>query len=342
MAKQGTGALSRWLGGGKRRDSLRDLRAQRAAHLVPIHQPLVLISQVNRSGGTLLSQLFAGHPACHAHPGELLLNRPKDLWPRFDLGRSPRAWLDQLYAPHLSEYAREGYVKVPKKSRDQYARDEITFPFAFLPGLMEDLFVEAARDARSPRQILDAYFTAFFNAWIDYQELHGDKRWVVGFTPKLASVPESVEHYFADYPDGRLISSIRDPHSWYVSLRGKRPDLAPSEAITRWTRSTQAIVEHRRRFGDRVRVVSFESLLRDTPGVMRALASWLDLPWDPVLERPTFQRLDIRANSSWRVEQTGVLDAPLERGRELDAADRNAIDDAAGKLYDEAREIIDL
>ena len=69
----------------------------------------MLISQVNRSGGTLLSQLFDGHPACHVHPGELLLNRPKDVWPQLDLSAPPRRWLDALYAPHLSDYARTTY-----------------------------------------------------------------------------------------------------------------------------------------------------------------------------------------------------------------------------------------
>ena len=65
----------------RRRDSLTNLRATRRRHLVPVDQPLVLISQVSRSGGTLLSQLFAGHPECHVRPGELLIGRPKDCWP---------------------------------------------------------------------------------------------------------------------------------------------------------------------------------------------------------------------------------------------------------------------
>jgi hypothetical protein len=301
-----------------------------------------MISQVNRSGGTLLSQLFAGHPACHVHPGELILNRPKYEWPRLDLSAGPKRWLDGLYAPHLGEYAEEGYVKVPPRSRGEYNPKEITFPFAFLPGLMDTLFRARCSTASTQREVLDAYFTAFFNAWIDYQDLYPPKRWVVGFTPKLASVPASIGRYFDDYPDGRLISSIRDPHSWFVSLRGKRPDLPPGDAIGRWTRSTEALLENRRRYGDRVRIVSFQSLLQNTPGVMRALASWLDLEWDPILERPTFQQLDIRANSSWRVDKAGVLDAPLKRAAELSPSDRAIIDDAAGKLFEEASKSIDL
>ncbi len=35
---------------------------------VPVNQPVALISQAPRSGGTLLRNLFDGHPQCHVHP----------------------------------------------------------------------------------------------------------------------------------------------------------------------------------------------------------------------------------------------------------------------------------
>ena len=44
---------------------------------MPVNQPLLLISQVQRSGGTLLSQLFDGHPQVHAHPHELKIGYPE-------------------------------------------------------------------------------------------------------------------------------------------------------------------------------------------------------------------------------------------------------------------------
>ena len=41
-------------------------------HISPVNSPLALISQIQRSGGSLLSQLFDGHPEIHAHPHELM------------------------------------------------------------------------------------------------------------------------------------------------------------------------------------------------------------------------------------------------------------------------------
>ena len=43
----------------------------RRTNVVPVREPLVLICQAQRSGGTLLARLFDAHPQCHAHPHEL-------------------------------------------------------------------------------------------------------------------------------------------------------------------------------------------------------------------------------------------------------------------------------
>jgi hypothetical protein len=56
----------------------------------PVTVPLVLISQIQRSGGSMLSQLFDGHPQVHAHPHELKVGYPKKfIWPPIDLNGSP-------------------------------------------------------------------------------------------------------------------------------------------------------------------------------------------------------------------------------------------------------------
>jgi hypothetical protein len=46
-------------------------------HIKPVTEPLALISQIQRSGGSMLSQLFDVHPEVHAHPHELKFGHPK-------------------------------------------------------------------------------------------------------------------------------------------------------------------------------------------------------------------------------------------------------------------------
>jgi hypothetical protein len=42
-------------------------------YINPVTEPLVLISQIQRSGGSMLSKLIDGHPQLHVHPSELKL-----------------------------------------------------------------------------------------------------------------------------------------------------------------------------------------------------------------------------------------------------------------------------
>src|SRR5207248_11619044 len=106
-------------------DEYRRVCASRLAHVVEVRQPLVLVSQIQRSGGTLLSQLFDGHPECHAHPQELHIGYPKKRhWPRLDLSR-PDTWFETLRERIAGRYLRKGY-------RKENAADE-EFPFLFLP-----------------------------------------------------------------------------------------------------------------------------------------------------------------------------------------------------------------
>ena len=72
---------------------------RRVENSVYVRQPLVLISQVQRSGGTLLSQSLDDHPECFAHPNELTWGRPtKYRWPDVDLGPS------RVSVPSISAY----------------------------------------------------------------------------------------------------------------------------------------------------------------------------------------------------------------------------------------------
>src|SRR4051794_41532305 len=91
----------------------------RLDHLVPVRQPLVLVSQVQRSGGSLLSQLFDGHPQCHAHPSEIYIGHPKKWdWPPLDLS-APETWFETLYEVPVELHLREGYVKEKEARGDE-------------------------------------------------------------------------------------------------------------------------------------------------------------------------------------------------------------------------------
>jgi Sulfotransferase family len=318
-------------------EEYQELVAARLKHLVPVQEPLVLVSQIQRSGGTLLSQLLDGHPECHAHPPELKIGSPrKDNWPELDLGR-PETWFGILFHRRAVKQLLEGY------DRGSGSPDEPAgFPFLLLPGLQKAIFdacVEAEPVA-SERDVLDRYFTSYFNAWLDNHNLYtGPKKVVTGFTPRLAMQPGNLERFFAAYPDGTLISIVRVPGAWYESASKWRPQYysGVEAALELWRQSTEAALEAAERFGDRVLVLTYEALIGETEATMSRVAERIGISMSPLLLRPTFNRLPIRANSSDPVGRYGILPERARAYRDsLPGETVGQIEALAGDLYERA------
>jgi hypothetical protein len=314
-------------------DELDDLRAARLRHVVEVREPVVLVSQIQRSAGTLLSQLLDGHPECHAHSQELQIGHPniRD-WPELDLS-APETWLEGLYEPKAGERLRDGYSKAPEGNAE-------VFPFCFLPSLQRAIFDRcvAGREIRRDRDVLDCYFTSYFNAWLDNHNLYtGPKRAVTAFAPGLGSRVANVERFFDAYPDGLLVALVRDPVGWYGSASAYKPSRYGSveQAIPAWVESTEAALEAAARYGDRVALLTYRQLVERTEETMRALADRIGLSWSPVLLEPTFNGRPIRANSSFAVDRYGVLPERADGARSaLEEATRARITELAGELYD--------
>ena len=320
-------------------DEYEALCRARLEHLVPVTQPLVLVSQVPRSGGTLLSQLFDGHPEVHAHPHELRIGRPTSRhWTTVDLG-APEEWFELLFEPYAAKHMRRGYRKTAGVLADG-TPDIDVFPFLFLPKLQRRIFERCVEErvVTRRRDVLDAYFTSYFNAWVDNQTLYAEpKRVVTAFAPDLHVKQPSLEGFLQDYPDGTLVSIVRDPRAWYASARNQKQQYSTVEkALKKWRRSTEATLAAREQT-DRVVVVTYENLVRDTEGTMRLIADRIGISMMPVLLVPTFNGQPIRANSSGRVREYGVRPERAEAWRgQLDAETIGQIEELAGSLYDQS------
>ena len=317
---------------------LAQLQATRLAHVVPVREPLVLISQIQRSGGTLLSQLLDGHPEVHAHPGELCIGKPKKWdWPPLDLAR-PETWFDVLFEPQVDLYLREGFLK-EKPLLGQLEPD--VFPFVFSPRVQRAVFEQCVAEWRpvTERGVLDCYFTSYFNAWLDDQNLYsGPKRAVTAFTPRLAMEAERLERYLASYPDGTFVSIVRDPRAWYASASKHRPRYEDvEESIALWRQSAETALDARERQGEGVLVLTYEQLVGETEATLRRVAERVGICWSPALLVPTFNGRPTLANSTEPVDRRGVLPERASAFRDsLDGAVIEAVEHAAGDVYERA------
>jgi tetratricopeptide (TPR) repeat protein len=295
--------------------------------------PLALISQIQRSGGTLLAQLFDGHPQTLTYPGELKIGFPQKWnWPELDLSQGPEAWFQTLFDVSIERFLTSGYLKA---DGNQHASADPR-PFRFDVGAFHDRFMLDAAAAKTNRQVLEAYLGSYFSSWEDGSP-SGRPRWTIAFCPRLIMFEQSVTGFFRDYPDGRIISCVRDPVDWYASSRRHSPEYETVErALPLWTGSVRAGLELARARPGQVELVGYEELVRDVDGQMRRLAERLDIRFDPILTTPTFAGEPVLPNSSFAIAETGVHRRSLDQRALLGGEELAAIEAAAAPLFQEA------
>ena len=303
----------------------------------PITAPLALISQIQRSGGSMLSQLFDGHPQVHAHPHELKFGYPKKHnWPSIDLNDRPERWFEILFEDNVVDHLRHGYKKM-----DKY---EETFLFIFLPSLQKKIFLKYLNSIETValRDVFDAYMTSYFGAWVNNQNLLGVKKYITAFTPRLAMMDTNMASFFNIYPRGRLISVVRDPRNWFPSATRHQLDKYGDieKALGQWVDSARSMVRNKQKYGDRVCVITFEDLVSRTEAVMRYLAEFLNLNFDNLLLTPTFNKFPIKPNTSFKLEKPGIMTSALERYKTLSREELAVVEKATGKVYEEVLEYV--
>ena len=280
----------------------------------PIRCPLVLISQISRSGGTWLSQLFDHHPQVWAHPLELRFGQlRKSDWPELPSnGDAEHAWEALRYAKAEEAFGSGTYAK----------GNDDTHPMLFEADTQRALFLRLAEiwKPTTDREWFDLYFTSFFSVWLDYQRRYGPKKYVAGFASMLALEPQSMVRFRHVYPDGWLISILREPFGWYASVKHraetdektkrsakKRLYGGFDEVEAAYRDNIKSFHANRQLFGDRYIELDYEALAADTEETVRALAERIGLDWHPTLTRQTFNGRSIRPNTSFTGGRKSVL-----------------------------------
>lgn len=319
------------------------IQSSRILAPVDIDLPILWISQIQRSGGTLLSQLFDGHPQIYSHPYEMHWGRPNKWdWPFPPMPQETVVDIfRRLEQPWLIRCASNGrYTKNPGSAYP-------TYPFLFDVGVQEKLFVSMMEKMlpTDGRTMLNTYLTSFFNAWLDYQNLYGTKKkFTCGFTPRALMVEGNVERFMSDFPDGYIISSIRHPSGWYSSAKKhgftEYGDL--EDIIFDWIRSCEGIERVKDCWPDRIAVIRFEDLVREPDVVMRALCDFLSLQWTEILVTPTFNSIPIESNSHFnpvKFVDHSVADRYLDV---LSFDERKRIESLTAEHYERVSSRIDI
>jgi len=301
-----------------------------------IEAPLVLVSQISRSGGSLLAQLFDSHPQLYAHPWELRIGFPEQWnWPVLDLQAEPAEWFEALHDPKWDKIAAEGFAKA---GRNPFAKEQ-RHPFTYSAEEQRVRLTELAATypVRSSRDVLNCYFTSFFDSWGEWSPT-GREVAISAFLPRFATRAESVDRYAHDYPDGGLVTVLRDPRSWYASSKvvhyhkaSKLPD-AIAEWLG-WARRFETLLE-----SSPVPTLGilFDDLVLEPEATMRKVAAFAGIEFDDRLLTPAYAGRPVLPNSSFAMPEYGISADVLSR--EIPSAAQKAIAEEAAPLYEELAE----
>ncbi len=219
-----------------------------------------------------------------------------------------------------------------------------TFLFIFLPSLQKKLFLKYLKpiDKVNQRDVFNAYMTSYFGAWVNNQNRLGDKKFITGFTPRLAFMETNMASFFNIYPDGRLISVVRDPKNWFPSATRHQLDKYGdvTKALGQWNESTSSMVRNKKTYGDRVCIITFDDLVQRTESVMRYLADFLNIKFDDILLTPTYNKIPIKPNTSFKLEKPGIMISALERYKTLSREELKVIEEMTDDAYTQVLEMV--
>ena len=261
-----------------------------------INSPLILITQIQRSGGTLLSQLFDNHKQIYAYPNELTIWKPK--W-EFKTLEKKFSKLDNNYINYFalnSEYKKESKSKWNK-----------SYKFYFDLMAQKKIYSQNILKNSSQRSILNAYFTSFFSSWINYRNILNNKKYITAFIPRVNTSSQSLKYFFKNYPDGKIITIVRDPLDWLASAKNHNPTSYSdfSYALNLWKKSTNAsmrLIKKNQAIG-----ITFFDLVKNTKKTMNYICKVIKIPIEDTIYVPTFNGEPILSDSSFKSVE-GVID----------------------------------
>jgi hypothetical protein len=217
----------------------------------------------------------------------------------------------------------------------------------YLSILQKQIFIKYLEsvDPVNTRHIFDAHMTACFGAWLNYQNHSIHKKFVTAYAPGLAMQNEAINNFFEIYPDGRLISIIRDPEHWFISASKLKPqiygDFEP--ALGHWQESVRAAIQIRKKFGDRVCLIKFDDLTTRTESVMRFLSEFLAIPYEDILIKPTSNGIAIWPDNGQKTRDDDARDNSFTDSNKLDDDKRKLIKETTAADYQTVlREVVIL
>jgi hypothetical protein len=274
------------------------------------HASPILVYGPRKGGTTLLQSLLDGGSDVLMLPGELKLK-----WMPQRLNCAAESFLDfylrrgRLDFPDLIERQNGAMSAKPDYHFASFSKEQTDVMFD-APRYVEQLSAMHTQPPASTREILtrdvDGFVAALrtdrkqFARWAS-KEVGADPQHVIGFWRKL-------------FPEGKVVFLVRDPAFVVRSIimdRRRKGIRLTFGRILRECREAQNIINsaHEYSIGREI-MVSYEELTANTVAQMQRVAAQLQIPFEPVLCKPTTLGTPMVVRTSSRATQEVFQQAP--------------------------------
>ena len=267
---------------------------------LPFDQRACFIAGPDKSGTTLICSLLEGHPSLAVFPEET--NYMRTVLPR--LGGKPRS-------EQVDYLVRKGPSRMlflpPTESGNSY------------PGFPKEEYFQAFRKAAlAPENRERDLLAVMIEELMKVRNMPSDHvvRWVEK-TPDNAYCTRRIADRF---PNAKLLVMMRDPRAKLAAhlelMRMSDRPFSLFNNIRNWLQ-TAALLRGDYPLLVNVHVIRFEDLLSEPEKEMRRVCSFLEIPWDPVLLRPTKAGEPWGGNSASLTTFRAIDTRPIDRWRSV-------------------------
>ena len=283
----------------------------------------VFICGAHKSGTTLLRSLLDGHPDLLAVPFETHFFRASGFW------------VDNDYKFHWptsrDEKTHRDTLRTMLDKRNAGSRQFSDTAFQSVLDLDSFENLWSSRDSDSLTDRWKA-FVAFLR-----KEMGSGSGLIIEKSVENAEMASMIA---AEIPDSKFIHISRNPYANLVALREFRRKnytypLLP-RAIRTLYNNFYFAYRNQLSLGDRLLHIQFEELLLEPELTMQKVASFIGIPFDDKLLRPTSMDKDWKGNSTSEKDFKGIDKAPLENYKEkLSAVEIEFVNRALGPVLSE-------
>ena len=212
---------------------------------------------------------------------------------------------------------------------------DFIFDFAFF----QKTFLKLEKNNKdfNQRNTLNNFFTAYFNAYLNcnHSNFYNGYKYIAVTVPGLTTIKESIDKFFYDYPEGKIIVLIRDPFLWWNSAQNhtKRLKKFGLERYQKTLTNTKwACNEYKRSFV----AVSFDHLIKNTEKSMESILQFAELDFNKIATYPSnFPKYAIDNSTFGHKKTKSVLKEKIKRELNISEEDLTYIKANIYPLYEE-------